>query len=343
MIGYIAVADGAPCPTLVLDTRDVPEDRAELTDTLIRARAQLRLAGHADVLKIALIAPSAHPLFDLTYRFVQCIPGADGDRFDFLGSCGHSIVASTMVANQLGWIRELAPGHRVRVKVDNNGDTVVCEVDEMHRNGGNVTVHFLQDPVEVERFLVTGSAVDTLRVASQNYAVSVVDMGNPYVFVRAGDLRIGSQQALFADDPQLFDTLVAIRRAAAARWGWPADSAFPKVAAIDHFTSGAVSVRAVSVPKWHPTLALTGATCLAVATVIPGTVAHQVARDAGCEGGEITMQTPGGPVVGRPMVIGTPGNPQLCWVSVSGKRARHVARISFDLPVARREIRELAA
>lgn len=343
MIGHIAAADGAPCPTLVLDARDVPDDLTELTAALTVARHQLRRAGHADVLKIALIAPSAHPLFDLTYRFVQCIPGADADRFDFIGSCGHSIVASTMVANKLGWIRDLAPGHRVRVRVENNGDSVVCEVDEMHRNGGNVTVHFLQEPVEVGRFLVTGLPVDTLTVGSTEYRVSVVDMGNPYVFVRAAELGVQTKEELFADDRQLFESLVTIRRAAAARWGWPADSAFPKVAAIDHFTPGFVTVRAVSVPKWHPTLALTGATCLAVATVIPGTVANEVAHDAGCGAGEVRMETPSGVVAGRPVVIGSPGNPRLAWVSVSGKRARHVARISLDIAPVRKEIRGVAA
>ncbi|QTR06025.1 hypothetical protein J7S33_06940 [Saccharothrix algeriensis] len=35
---------------------------------------------------------------------------------------------------------------------------------------------------------------------------------------------------------------------------------------------GAVAARAVSVPSWHPTLALTGAVCVAAAAAIPGTV-----------------------------------------------------------------------
>lgn len=331
MIGHIAAAEGAPCPTLVLDARELPRDEAALDAALAHVRGQLIASGHQDVLKVALIAPSGHPMFDLAYRFVQCIPGADGDTFDLLGSCGHSIVASTLVANQLGWIPRLSPGHRVRVKVENNGDTVVCEIDELNRSGGNVTVHFLEEPDRfLGAFLLTGAPVDTLAVGDTLLRVSLVSMGNPYVFVRARELGVTSRDALFADDPALFRTLVDIRQAAAVRWGWPPNSAFPKIAVIDHFTDGQLTVRAVSVPTWHPTLALTGATCLAVASVIPQTVAHEVAQEAGCRSDQVAMETPGGVVVGSPVVVGPAGAPRLSWISVSGKRARYIDRIALD-------------
>jgi 2-methylaconitate cis-trans-isomerase PrpF len=343
--GHIAAAEGAPCPTLVVDARDLPRDGAALDAALARLRAQLIAGGHADVLKVALIEPSRHPMFDLSYRFVQCIPGPGGDTFDLLGSCGHSIVASTLVADQLGWIPRLSPGHRVRVRVENNGDTVVCEVDELHRSGGNVTVHFLEEPdADLGSFLLTGAPMDALAVGTAIRRVSLVSMGNPYVFVRARDLGVTSREALFADDPDLFQQLVDIRLAAAARWGWPATSAFPKIAVIDHFTDGQVTVRAVSVPKWHPTLALTGATCLAVASVIPGTIAAEVAREAGCPADRVALETPDGTVVGSPVVVGPADAPRLAWISVSGKRARYIERIPLDLSgVERATVEELAA
>jgi hypothetical protein len=174
--------------------------------------------------------------------------------------------------------------------------------------------------------------------------VSLVSMGNPYVFVRARDLGVTSREALFADDPALFQTLVGIKRAAAARWGWPETSAFPKVAALDHFTDGTLTVRAVSVPKWHPTLALTGATCLTVASVIPHTIPHEVARESGCAGARVAMETPNGVVVGSPALSAAEGGLRLAWVSVSGKRARYIERISLDrFPVADHAVEELVA
>jgi 2-methylaconitate cis-trans-isomerase PrpF len=344
VIAYIAAAEGAPCPTLVIDAREVPAGGPTLDAALAASRRQLVAAGYADVLKIALIAPATHPMFDFSYRFVQCVPRGDMEYFDHIGSCGHSIVASTLVANELGWIPQLAPGHRVRVQVENNGDTVVCEVDELHRTGGNVTVHFLHEPaVDPRSFLVTGHPVDTLAVGDTLARISLVSMGNPYVFVRARDLGVRSQDELFADDQTLFEKLVALRRAAGARWGWPPTSAFPKIAAVDHFQPGRIAVRAVSVPTWHPTLALTGATCLAVASAIPGTVTHDIVEEAGCAAEAIHIDTPAGVVTGCPNLVGPPGSRQLAWVSVSGKRARHIARLSLTLPTSTPVIEENVA
>ncbi|MBI3688223.1 MAG: hypothetical protein HY241_12965 [Actinobacteria bacterium] len=341
-MGHIAAAQGAPCPTLVLDGRDLPADREALDAALGVARASLRAAGMGHVLKIALISPSSHPMFDLSYRFVQCIPDPAGERFDHLGSCGHSIVASTLIADQLAWVPRLAPGHRIRVDVVNNNDRVVCEVEEVRRTGGDLTVHFLHEPgIPLPELLITGAPVETLRVGSREHRVSLVSMGNPYVFVRADSLGVHSRAELFADDPGLFEAMVALRHHAAARWGWPATSAFPKIAVVGHLTPGHISVRAVSVPWWHPTLALTGATCLAAAAVVPGTVVHEVAREAGTAAGtaagqtaagQLDIETPGGTVAAIPVLRGTADAPHLSWVSVAGKRAHYVGALTVELP-----------
>ncbi|GGP76106.1 acyl-CoA dehydrogenase family protein [Streptomyces abikoensis] len=76
--------------------------------------------------------------------------------------------------------------------------------------------------------------------------------------------------------------MLEIRRAAIEPLGWSKDSVFPKIAAVGAYQPGRLATRAISVPSWHPTLALTGATCLAAATTIPGTVpARLLARANG--------------------------------------------------------------
>src|SRR5690242_13370945 len=106
MIGHIAYAAGSPCPTLVLDARYLPRDDEPMLAALAEARRVLAAAGGGHVLKIALIEPSSHPLFDLDYRFVQALP--DGlDRFDLLGSCGHSILSSITAAAHVGMVPRL--------------------------------------------------------------------------------------------------------------------------------------------------------------------------------------------------------------------------------------------
>ncbi len=74
MIVSLVKATGAPCPTAVLDGRDLPESDPQLLSALADLRADLTLQGSADVLENAIVRPSRHPLFDLDYRFVQSLP-----------------------------------------------------------------------------------------------------------------------------------------------------------------------------------------------------------------------------------------------------------------------------
>jgi 2-methylaconitate cis-trans-isomerase PrpF len=340
MIAHIAYADGSPCPTLVLDATLLPPTEDELCAALGAARDALIAVGEAHVLKIALISRARHPLFDLDYRFVQCLPTRP-DRFDLRGSCGHSILSSIMVASQLGWLPRLAPDTRVRVHVVNNGDHVVCEVDEAARGTGTFTVHFLPTPVaRLGDMLLTGQPVDELESAGQGYPVSLVSAGNPYVFVDAAKLGVRTQDGLFAEDPQLFETLTALRAAAARRLGCPQEGVFPKIAAVGRFQHSRLAVRAISVPSWHPTLAVTGAVCLGVASAIAGTIPYELARLADCAPGQLAIDTPGGQTAVSAEVSGTGADDRLLWTSVTRKRARLVRSVVLDAPTHPRPIPE---
>jgi 2-methylaconitate cis-trans-isomerase PrpF len=104
------------------------------------------------------------------------------------------------------------------------------------------------------------------------------------------------------------------------------------VAALLPAAGGGLSARAVSVPSWHPTLALTGGICLGAATLIDGTVAWRLARDAGYTGGPLSVRTPGGSlrVIAQTLDTGTGGPRELAWVSVAGKQVHY--RGPADLP-----------
>jgi 2-methylaconitate cis-trans-isomerase PrpF len=327
MIGHIAYAEGAPCPTLVLDREKFPDGEDKVRDALVRARRWMAGVGAGSVLKFALIGRSRHPLFDLDYQFVQALP-TGLDQFDFRGSCGHSILASVLVASRTGWLSRLSPGSRVRVNVLNNGDNVVAEVDEANRDATSFTVYFLFQPERPLGELLMASAPTTvLDVGGTPLSVSLVSAGNPYVFVRASDLDVHAKESLFAEDPELFSALVRIREAAAESLGWPASGAFPKVAVIGQFEPGRLAVRAVSVPHWHPTVALTGATCLGVSAVIGGTIPAALAEQAGCQFGQIVLDTPGG--VSR-ITVGASGpalSDRVAWASVDRKVVRSVGTL----------------
>lgn len=320
MSGYFANAHGAPCPTLVLDGRGLPEETDELLERLAAIRADLGAGGAGHVLKNAIVRPSPHPLFDLDYRFVQSLPRSPSS-FDLRGSCGHSILAAVEAAARSGMIPPLVAGARVRVNVLNNGDNVVCEVEEAADGGTRFTAHFLCTPTRpVRELLITGDPVTEVRVDRTVIPVSLVSMGNPYVFVPAGHLGVTSRQELFAAGDELFAQFGRIRLAVCEQQGWDASGAFPKIAAVLPEPGGALAVRAVSVPSWHPTLALTGAICLGTAVGIEGTVPWSLARAGGHRDGLVRLVTPGGELQVSASSVLTDTGPRLAWVSVAGKQ-----------------------
>lgn len=313
MIPYVGQADGSPCPTVVLDRRRLPEDTAGLTEAL----AGLHERHRAGAMKIALISPSANPLYDLDYRFVQVLdPG--WTRFDTRGNCGHSMLVAITAAARVGWV-PLYPGARVRVNVINNGDLLVGEVDQLSQRGAVFTVHILSTPPRpLARVLPAGAPATVLRTPVGRLPVSFVDWANPYVLVDAADVGARDREALFAADPDLLERMRVVRACAADYLGWPADGAFPKIAAVGQYRRGELLVRAVSVPSWHPSLGLTGAFCLAVAAEVAGTVPAMLRERSQMRPGELVVQTPGGQVrASAALIDGAVG-----WASVAGKTVR---------------------
>lgn len=341
MIGHIAYAVGSPCPTLVLDASHLPRDRKPLLAALTQARGWLGQAGGEHVLKTALIERSEHPLYDVDYRFIQGLPGGPSG-FDLIGSCGHSILAAIVAGAESGMLPKLGPGVRNRVNILNNGDHVVCEVDEVQRNTVEFTVHFIQTPPKpLSSLLLAAEPRTELSVDGGTIQVSLVSAGNPYVFVDAASLSITTLPELFADDQELFERLRRIRAAASARLGTPPESVFPKIAVVMPLDTGRVAVRAVSVPKWHPTLALTGAACLGAAASIVNTIPWLAVNQAGVSSnGQIDIETPGGSTAVRAAVRVNDGEPALAWASIAHKKVMFHGSFFIE-PLAHLQFKEV--
>ncbi|MEU3455869.1 PrpF domain-containing protein [Micromonospora sp. NPDC006766] len=332
MIGHLAYASGSPCPTLVLDASWLPTAPEQIRASLARVRRFLAGAGGGHVLKMALVRPSGHPMFDLDYRFVQALPHAV-DAFDLRGSCGHSILAATVAAARMGMLCRLTAGGRTRVRVLNNGDTVVCEVDRIDRDHVTFTIHFVRPaPMPARQLLLTGEPRTTLTVGPDRDEVSLVSAGNAYVFVDARSLGVRDHHELFAADGAFFARLSRIRAAAAERLGWSPEGVFPKIAALVPTVAGEIAARAISVPSWHPTIALTGAVCLASATRIPDSVPWRMWQEMGRPDGPIGIATPGGRTAVTAAVLSLAGEPALSWVSVDGKQVTSHGSFPLEPP-----------
>ncbi|RAG82597.1 hypothetical protein DN069_26915 [Streptacidiphilus pinicola] len=315
----LARAMGAPGPTLVLDADSLPHDREELVTALTRIRRRLPDAGTpGEVLKWALIAPSAHPLFDVDYRFVQAMPDAD-DHFDLNGNCGHSLLAAVTAAAQAGRLPALRAGDRIRARVLNNGDQVVCQVDHASPRHTVFTAHFIAPP---------GTRLGTLLRDGGR----VVRMANPYLFVDGARLGVRDREALFrGEQPDLYATLERLRRRQAARLGWPLNGAFPKVAAVVPVAPGHLAVRALTVGGWHPELALTGAVCLAAASALRGTVPNRLLAADTAAPGRLVIDTPARQVVASYAATGDGPDDELLWVSVGGKETQALGAVAVGV------------
>ncbi|MEV0598931.1 PrpF domain-containing protein [Streptomyces sp. NPDC050315] len=305
MTADVVRAEGAPGPTLVLDRDRLPPGTLASRSDLATVRAWLERSGRGRIRKLGLYGTSADPAYDLDYRFVQCLPGG----FDFRTGCGHSLLACVVACG--------LPGP-VRVRAVTTGDAVVCEPEP----GGTYTVR-LERPGPLHALLPTGRPLDLLC----GLRVTLVRFGNPYVLVSAADLGLRSTRELFTADDSVLTRLRDVRAAAAAVLGHRPDGAVPKVAALAADRTGALAVRAVTVPAWHPSLALTGALCVTAAAAIPGTLPELLTRTDERAPGAFSRQpmrlmTPGGAVVTSAATAGS----WLRDVSVHGKRARVVER-----------------
>ncbi|WP_170843007.1 PrpF domain-containing protein [Streptomyces oceani] len=236
------------------------------------------------MLKFALVNPSADAGHDLDYRFAQCLPGAP-EQFDLGAGCGHSMLASVAALGCRG---------PVRVRMLNTGERAVCSPD----GAGRLRLRFVHDPpLPTRRLLTTGRPVDSLSFDGRLLPVSLVALGNPYVFVDAARLGFTSLEALTRADHRLLRRLERLRGAAARRFGLHLGRTLPKIAVVGAFRPGRLAVRAVTVPGWHPGIALTGAACLAAACAVEGTLPHALARASGCSPAALHLDTPGGPVL----------------------------------------------
>ncbi|MFF2806294.1 PrpF domain-containing protein [Streptomyces sp. NPDC058000] len=309
MTADLVLAEGAPGPTLVLHRDTVPPGRLAARADLTAVTDWLARTGRGHIRKLALYGPPADPTrHDLDYRFVQCLP----DGFDFRAGCGHSLLACVAAAGGTG---------PVRVRAVTTGDPVRCEPEP----DGAYTVRLLRS-APFTGLLPTGRPLDRLC----GVRASLVHYGNPYVLVSAADLGVPTAAELHTAGDAVLARLRAIRAAAARLLGLRAGGALPKVAAVAPHGPGALAVRAVTVPSWHPGLALTGALCLAAAAAVPGTLPELLAGPATGPrpAGRLLLRlvTPGGTVTASAAA----DHGRLRDAGVHGKRVRVLER---GLPV----------
>ncbi|TDH64429.1 3-methylitaconate isomerase [Dankookia rubra] len=320
---------GGTSKAVFLKEADIPAD-PEARRRLILAvygspdRRQIDGLGGADPLtsKLAIIGPPREALpraagTHLTYTFGQV--EIDHPEVDWRSLCGNISAAVGVFAVYEGMVTPTAPVTvvrayntnldrvlRIEVPVENgrpleHGDYVVPGVPG---SGARIMIDFADTAGGATgRLLPTGRPVDRLEVPGFGpLDVSLVDIGNAHVFLRAHDLGLtGTETAAEIDaKPELRALVERIRGMAAERMGMVADAARareespatpllgmvgPPADYRNALAGGMVTEmevdlvsRLMFMQQMHKTYAGTSTVCTGVAARLAGTLVHEVTR-----------------------------------------------------------------
>ena len=274
----------------------LPENEATLAEVLIRAVG----AGHAlnidgigggaaVTTKVAMLSHSDDDWADIDYFFAQVAVAEP--LVDFRPTCGNILAGVGPAAIEMGLV---APGRdetRVRIRAVNTGARIEARVQSP---GGRVEyegdvaiagVPGTAAPVTLDfrdvvgnatgALLPTGSARDTI----DGVEVSCIDVAMPMVIARADAFALSgheSAEALDADRA-FYDRMEPIRLEAGRRMGLGdvSRSVVPKFGLLSAARAGGTIAARYFMP-WnaHPSMAVTGAQCIASCALVPGTVAE---------------------------------------------------------------------
>ena len=289
--------------------------------------------GGADVLtsKLAIIAPSARADADIDYTFGQV--SFEKAFIDYGGNCGNISSAVGPFAIDEGMVPAVEPVTTVRIHLTNSGKILVaevpvkdgkamvegdCVIDGVPGSGARINMDWSDTAGSVcGTLLPTGHAKDLFTIDGKEYPVSLVDMGNPLVFIHASSLRmVGTESpAEIEGNPVWMETIEKIRSRAAKIFGLvereedaTEKSPYAPFFAIlsspaPYRTLNGAAVQAEDVDlvsrllfmlKMHKAYPITGTVCTGAAARIPGSVAWEVIPEALRSNPEVRIGHPSG-------------------------------------------------
>jgi len=339
---------GGTSKGLFFHEKDLPQDTAS-RDALILAaygspdpngRQLDGMGGGTSVTsKVAIIRPAKSPGHDVEYLFGQV--SIDRPLVSYKGNCGNLSSAVGPFAIDEGILEVREPVTTVRILQLNTGKTILAEVpvqggkynpkggysiDGVPGTGSKITLRFLDPGGSVTgQLLPTGNALDTWKVDGVGKLdLSILDAGNPVVFVRAVDLGLqGTEIEEIDRNEELKGKLEAIRAEAAVRLGFAKgrseasqrSQAVPKIALVAapktyrtllgstvRKQSIHLLVRMMSMGNLHRAYAVTGAICTAAAAMTEGSVVQQALGKRMEKAGKIILGHPSGRMEIEPLM-----------------------------------------
>ena len=301
-----------------LKRADLPQDEAALSDVLIAMLGSghtLNIdgigGGNAVTTKVAMLSRSDNDWADIDYFFAQV--SVEEHSVDFKPTCGNILSGVGPAAIEMGLIDATGPETIVKIRAVNTGARVVARVqtpdgpvnydgeaaiDGVPGTAAPVSLQFM-DTIggATGAFLPTGNLIDTF----DDVDVTCMDVAMPMVIAQASAFGLTGYEsaAELNENTVFFAQMEAVRIQAGEAMGIKdiAKSVTPKFGLLAPARDGGTVATRYFMPwKAHPTMAVTGAQCLASCVLTPGTVADGLAARSNERPATITLEHASGQI-----------------------------------------------
>lgn len=247
--------------------------------------------GSPQTSKVAIVSPSDSPEADVDYLFAQVM--VNERRVDTTPNCGNMLCAVGPFAIEKGLVKAQSPVTTVRIRNLNTGTLVDAEVqtpdyrvvyegdtqiDGVPGAAAPIGLTFLNSAgAKTGKLLPTGRVTDVF----DGIDVTCIDMAMPMVLIAASQLgKTGGESPEALDADTVFkDKLEGLRRKAGAAMGLGdvSSKVIPKPVLLSPARhGGTLQVRYFMPHTCHKSLAITGSIGISTATLIEGSIAHQL-------------------------------------------------------------------
>ncbi|BDF34490.1 hypothetical protein CE91St62_25530 [Lachnospiraceae bacterium] len=333
-----SIVRGGTSKGIFIRENELPSD-PEARDEVIRAvfgspdTRQIDGLGGADVLtsKLAIIGPSSRKDADVDYTFAQV--SFDTDKVDYSGNCGNISSAVGPYAIDEGMVRADGPLAKVRIHMKNTGKILtayvpteegraICagdfRIDGVPGTGAKITLDWSDTAGGLTgKLLPTGNVRDVIQAEGRSYEVTLIDAGNPVVFIKAEALDMKGTESPYEieHNASLMRLIEKIRGEAAVRFGLcgrpeeaAAKSPYNPFFSIVSEPSSYVAVngekvgkeeidvtaRLLFMLKMHKAYPITGTVATAAALRIPGSVVYDVLKEEAKDRAQVYIGHPSG-------------------------------------------------
>lgn len=313
----VVVMRGGTSKGVFLNFEDMPTDRLSWNDFLLDImgspdRRQIDGIGGANSLtsKAAIIKKSDLDDIDVEYTFAQI--SIENQLVDFKGNCGNISSAVGPYAIEQGLVAAVEPITKVRifntntrkviiaeVEVENGGVKTdgMCSIPGVPGTGSPIYLSFTKSEGAVTgKLFPTGNPTDRIQTPNGPLDVSIIDVANPLVFVKAQDIGLTGSELPHEFTPEKLAELEKIRSIAAEMCQFATreeatlqSPAVPKMTIIAppmNYTDVTgverkavdmdCTIRMMSMQKPHQALAITGAICTTAGAYLKDTILSDV-------------------------------------------------------------------